>query len=107
MCIRDRTTTQWGRGSGPIHSFYASANGFPSVSPSLSGIVLLHGPLAQLVAHLHDAQGVTGSSPVRPTRYFFQNSTFSEPKRGSSRGESSGYRWLMGDRGCAPGTIHS
>ncbi len=25
------------------------------------------GPLAQLVAHLHDAQGVTGSSPVRPT----------------------------------------
>jgi hypothetical protein len=26
------------------------------------------GPLAQLVAHLHDAQGVTGSSPVRPTR---------------------------------------
>src|SRR5450759_2890698 len=62
------TTTQWGRGSGPIHSFYASANGFPSVSPSLSGIVLLHGPLAQLVAHLHDAQGVTGSSPVRPTR---------------------------------------
>ena len=27
-----------------------------------------YGPLAQLVAHLHDAQGVTGSSPVRPTR---------------------------------------
>ena len=27
----------------------------------------VHGPLAQLVAHLHDAQGVTGSSPVRPT----------------------------------------
>jgi hypothetical protein len=26
------------------------------------------GPLAQLVAHLHDAQGVTGSSPVRPTK---------------------------------------
>jgi hypothetical protein len=26
------------------------------------------GPLAQLVAHLHDAQGVTGSSPVRPTQ---------------------------------------
>jgi hypothetical protein len=28
------------------------------------------GPLAQLVAHLHDAQGVTGSSPVRPTKKF-------------------------------------
>jgi hypothetical protein len=26
------------------------------------------GPLAQLVAHLHDAQGVRGSSPLRPTR---------------------------------------
>ncbi len=26
-----------------------------------------HGPLAQLVAHLHDAQGVRGSSPLRPT----------------------------------------
>ena len=25
------------------------------------------GPLAQLVAHLHDAQGVRGSSPLRPT----------------------------------------
>src|SRR5665213_1277162 len=26
-----------------------------------------HGPLAQLVAHLHDTQGVVGSSPARPT----------------------------------------
>ena len=26
------------------------------------------GPLAQLVAHLHDAQGVRGSSPLRPTQ---------------------------------------
>jgi len=33
-----------------------------------SGNVRGSGPLAQLVAHLHDAQGVTGSSPVRPTR---------------------------------------
>ena len=32
------------------------------------GRVTAEGPLAQLVAHLHDAQGVTGSSPVRPTR---------------------------------------
>ena len=31
------------------------------------GRVAGEGPLAQLVAHLHDAQGVTGSSPVRPT----------------------------------------
>ena len=31
------------------------------------GRVRMEGPLAQLVAHLHDAQGVTGSSPVRPT----------------------------------------
>jgi len=31
------------------------------------GSVDRDGPLAQLVAHLHDAQGVTGSSPVRPT----------------------------------------
>ena len=29
--------------------------------------VVAHGPLAQLVAHLHDAQGVGGSSPSRPT----------------------------------------
>src|SRR5438132_6405050 len=29
--------------------------------------VRFHGPLAQLVAHLHDAQGVGGSSPSRPT----------------------------------------
>ncbi len=28
---------------------------------------MAHGPLAQLVAHLHDAQGVRGSSPLRPT----------------------------------------
>ena len=28
----------------------------------------LHGRLAQLVAHLHDAEGVTGSSPVPPTK---------------------------------------
>ncbi len=27
----------------------------------------MQGPLAQLVAHLHDAQGVRGSSPLRPT----------------------------------------
>ena len=27
----------------------------------------MNGPLAQLVAHLHDAQGVRGSSPLRPT----------------------------------------
>ncbi len=32
-----------------------------------SGIVIAVGPLAQLVAHLHDAQGVVGSSPARPT----------------------------------------
>ena len=32
-----------------------------------SGIVVGDGPLAQLVAHLHDAQGVVGSSPARPT----------------------------------------
>ena len=31
------------------------------------GRVDAHGPLAQLVAHLHDAQGVRGSSPLRPT----------------------------------------
>src|SRR5687768_9539710 len=30
-------------------------------SPSL-------GPLAQLAEHLHDAQGVRGSNPLRPTR---------------------------------------
>ena len=35
---------------------------------SAGGRVTPKGPLAQLVAHLHDAQGVTGSSPVRPTR---------------------------------------
>ena len=62
------TTARWGRGSGPLHSLHGSANGFPSVSPSLSGIVLVHGPLAQLVAHLHDTQGVVGSSPARPTK---------------------------------------
>ena len=27
-----------------------------------------YGPLAQLVAHLHDTQGVVGSSPARPTK---------------------------------------
>ena len=32
------------------------------------GRVVWYGPLAQLVAHLHDAQGVRGSSPLRPTR---------------------------------------
>src|SRR5580700_2536791 len=32
------------------------------------GNVHTHGPLAQLVAHLHDTQGVVGSSPARPTR---------------------------------------
>src|ERR1700681_4115642 len=32
------------------------------------GNVLTHGPLAQLVAHLHDTQGVVGSSPERPTQ---------------------------------------
>ena len=32
------------------------------------GRVWVDGPLAQLVAHLHDAQGVRGSSPLRPTR---------------------------------------
>ena len=31
------------------------------------GRVARKGPLAQLVAHLHDAQGVRGSSPLRPT----------------------------------------
>src|ERR1035437_3346826 len=69
------TTARWGRGSGPLHSLHGSANGFPSVSPSLSGIVLVHGPLAQLVAHLHDTQGVVGSSPARPTRKDQVNST--------------------------------
>ena len=39
--------------------------------PSSSGIVVPHGPLAQLVAHLHDAQGVRGSSPLRPTNLLF------------------------------------
>jgi hypothetical protein len=33
-----------------------------------SDIVVADGPLAQLVAHLHDAQGVVGSSPARPTQ---------------------------------------
>ena len=32
-----------------------------------TGILYVEGPLAQLVAHLHDAQGVRGSSPLRPT----------------------------------------
>jgi hypothetical protein len=31
------------------------------------GTVRCLGPLAQLVAHLHDTQGVVGSSPARPT----------------------------------------
>ncbi len=31
------------------------------------GNVTRYGPLAQLVAHLHDTQGVVGSSPARPT----------------------------------------
>ena len=31
------------------------------------GNVARYGPLAQLVAHLHDTQGVVGSSPARPT----------------------------------------
>jgi len=34
----------------------------------LDGNVARYGPLAQLVAHLHDTQGVVGSSPARPTR---------------------------------------
>ena len=39
------------------------------------------GPLAQLVAHLHDTQGVVGSSPARRTKSFRQNSstTTTEP----------------------------
>src|ERR1700722_5194194 len=35
--------------------------------PVVSGMVPPYGPLAQLVAHLHDTQGVVGSSPARPT----------------------------------------
>ena len=35
-------------------------------------VAFRRGPLAQLVAHLHDAQGVTGSSPVRPTTVMSQ-----------------------------------
>ena len=31
------------------------------------------GPLAQLVAHLHDTQGVRGSSPLRPTTLPYSN----------------------------------
>ena len=37
-------------------------------SRTAGGIVDRLGPLAQLVAHLHDTQGVVGSSPARPTR---------------------------------------
>ncbi len=38
-------------------------------TPTLSVLMIDYwrGPLAQLVAHLHDAQGVRGSSPLRPT----------------------------------------
>jgi hypothetical protein len=39
------------------------------------------GPLAQLVAHLHDAQGVRGSSPLRPTTSPYWN--FGEQKSSS------------------------
>ena len=44
-----------------VHVVLGSARGRPS------GIVPRYGPLAQLVAHLHDTQGVVGSSPARPT----------------------------------------
>ena len=33
-----------------------------------------HGPVAQLVAHLHGMQGVRGSSPLRSTKRNLQNS---------------------------------
>jgi hypothetical protein len=46
------------------------------------GSVIPHGPLAQLVAHLHDTQGVVGSSPARPTRKDQVNGT--ECARGTS-----------------------
>jgi hypothetical protein len=42
-----------------------------------SGIVVAVGPLAQLVAHLHDAQGVVGSSPARPTQNCLVTTYFS------------------------------
>ncbi len=47
----------------------AAASGGRLLEPARAtgGTLQIHGPLAQLVAHLHDAQGVTGSSPVRPT----------------------------------------
>ncbi len=41
-----------------------------------SGIVDAVGPLAQLVAHLHDAQGVVGSSPARPTQKYLVGGYF-------------------------------
>ena len=40
----------------------------PGVGPRHGWYRRPHGPLAQLVAHLHDTQGVRGSSPLRPTR---------------------------------------
>ena len=52
----------------------------------------LHGRLAQLVAHLHDAQGVTGSSPVPPTtKTQFRGAFSGRPGRSISRRVRSGY----------------
>jgi predicted RNase H-like HicB family nuclease len=47
----------------------AAGRGSEGISNRVSpgGRVIMEGPLAQLVAHLHDAQGVRGSSPLRPT----------------------------------------
>ena len=53
------------------------------------GRVCRHGPLAQLVAHLHDAQGVRGSSPLRPTssEAVFRSSGAPENRPGEQLGE--------------------
>lgn len=40
----------------------------PTADRVLGAIVVARGRLAQLVAHLHDAQGVVGSSPAPPTK---------------------------------------
>ncbi len=45
-----------------------------------------YGPLAQLVAHLHDTQGVVGSSPARPTR----KNALKDPRRNPEKGKSEG-----------------
>src|SRR5208282_5142803 len=61
-----RQLAQVAAGYGPVEGG-ASIAGDTPIAPGAGGNVVAHGPLAQLVAHLHDAQGVRGSSPLRPT----------------------------------------